>query len=42
LTAADPAMHVSIKEIQKLLREIRCFLPFHIYTPLECELAPLH
>jgi hypothetical protein len=30
LAAADPAMHVSVEQVQELLREIRCFLSFHL------------
>jgi hypothetical protein len=42
LAAVDPAMRVSVEQVQELLREIRCFLSFHIYAPLEYELSPLH
>jgi hypothetical protein len=30
LAAADPAMHVSVEQVQELLREIRSFFAFHL------------
>jgi hypothetical protein len=33
LAAADPAMHIAIKQIQKLLRKIRGFLAVHMSSP---------